>query len=167
MSELTPKKINRIKRISGKVIRSNSKFFGMCLYMSAILANEINDKTSLKAKVVVGSLEVRGHKLFSYSPISQILENSFNVNKSINLSWDGHAWVEVEGYIIDPSIIFSISIKSTRYITDAILKAESQDYGFIFNTYANLLTKGVNYEKRDYLSPHSNSILLKDSKLIL
>lgn len=167
MSTLTSKKAIKIKRISGKVIRHNSKFFGMCLYMSAILANEINAKTSLKAKVAVGSLEVHGHKLFSYSPINQVLENSFNVNKSSKSSWDGHAWVEVEGYIIDPSIIFSISIKSIGYILGETLKAESQNDGFIFNTCVSLSKKGISYEKRDYLSPCSISNLLKASKLIL
>ncbi|MEL0610451.1 hypothetical protein [Vibrio echinoideorum] len=101
---ITSEDINEIVE-SGKVILEKMPpVHGACLYISAMLVAMINDNTDLNAKLVTGSLSVKGKTIFSHSPISKLL----SLGTDSMSSWDGHAWVSVSGLVFDFSVFRTV-----------------------------------------------------------
>lgn len=162
-----PNKILELKKIARNVSRFSNGSFGMCLYLSAILANEINTKTKLEAKVAVGSFGLFEKLIFVYHPINDVIDIALNSNETKTLNCDGHAWVEVKGLIIDPSIVSSFSVAYPGAIIDNILKDASNGEEFLFDSSHNLSKKGLRYFKEDELSSTSINYFLKISERIM
>lgn len=106
---ITSEEINEIVESGKAILEKMPPVHGACLYISAMLVAMINDNTELNAKLVTGSLSVKGKTIFSHSPISQLLSSG-----SDSMSrWDGHSWVSVSGLVFDFSVFRTVYLEIT------------------------------------------------------
>ncbi|HHF0555374.1 TPA: hypothetical protein ACPHT2_005099, partial [Vibrio antiquarius] len=109
-------------RLSEKAARVNTYRDGMCLYTSALLTSYINNETEMRAKLVAGSLFIDKMNVFVHTPINSILETK----GEDAFKWSGHAWVEVDEMILDPSIIKTISLLYPNSVAESVFRSCSQ-----------------------------------------
>lgn len=101
---ITSENISEIVESGRIILEKMPPVHGACLYISAMLVAMINDNTELDAKLITGSLTVKGKTIFSHSPIKKLLSSGSNSMSS----WDGHSWVSVSGIIFDFSLFRTI-----------------------------------------------------------
>lgn len=101
---ITSEDINEIVGFGKAILENMPAVHGACLYISAMLVAMINDNTDLKAKLVTGSLAVKGTTIFSHSPITKLLSSGSDSMSS----WDGHSWVNVSDIIFDFSVFRTV-----------------------------------------------------------
>jgi hypothetical protein len=107
---ITSEEINEIVESGKLILEKMPPVHGACLYISAMLVGMINDNTELNAKLVTGSLAVKGKTIFSHSSITKLLSSG---NDSMS-SWDGHSWVSVSGIIFDFSVFRTVYSEITQ-----------------------------------------------------
>lgn len=90
--------------------------FGSCVMLSCAWASYLKDHFSIPAIVVAGDLKISGKTIFKYN--KKLPEPSAK-GKIVRLRWNGHCWIEINGYIGD------LSIFRTAYAIndDSILKS--------------------------------------------
>ncbi|MDP2206888.1 MAG: hypothetical protein Q8K65_11340 [Alphaproteobacteria bacterium] len=74
----------------------------LCLQMSSVLYAVLTDKHGIKCSLVTGDLSFGDTVIFKHD-----FSISGANNESLNL-WSGHAWVELDGLIIDLSFFRTI-----------------------------------------------------------
>jgi hypothetical protein len=78
---------------------------GACLLLSAAWALHLRDRYNIPAVAVAGDLKVAGRWMFrTTDPLPEVRKPG----PAIEMSWKGHCWVEVGGYICDASIFRTI-----------------------------------------------------------
>ena len=75
--------------------------FGACAMMSASWASFLQDHYGIPAMVVAGDLKIEGTRVFK---CKKNLPEVGTPGKLIPDAWDGHCWIEVDGFIGDMSI---------------------------------------------------------------
>ncbi|MBV6819930.1 hypothetical protein KWG64_18460 [Rahnella sp. PD12R] len=150
--------IQIINELVINVLDSSTKKEGTCLYMGALLFAQINDNLKIKSKLVVGTLTVSNKLVFSHKPIQPLLKSE----KDFSGKWDGHAWVEVEGIIIDPSVFWTINSPEVspdfRKLFEKTFKG-TPDY--LIGSRVNLEKIGVFYKQHEELSDADATLLIK------
>ena len=75
--------------------------FGACAMMSATWAGFLKDRYSIPAIVVAGDLAISGTRIFKCTKNLPDVEKS---GRLVTGNWDGHCWIEIDGFIGDLSI---------------------------------------------------------------
>ncbi|CAH1592719.1 hypothetical protein DC915_RS03275 [Vibrio parahaemolyticus] len=75
--------------------------FGACAMLSAAWAGMLNKKYNIPAIVVAGDLDIHEHKIFNCSENIPVQKDASVTHNSL---WDGHCWIEIDGYIGDISL---------------------------------------------------------------
>jgi hypothetical protein len=83
------------------IMSSVQPSFGACAMLSAAWAGMLNDHYDIPAIVVAGDLKIEGKRVFK---CKKNISVSGNTEKFLNRKWDGHCWIEIDGFIGDLSI---------------------------------------------------------------
>ena len=75
--------------------------FGACAQMSATWAGYLKDHLSIPAIVVAGDLKIQGARVFK---CKKNIPEPTREGRIITGKWDGHCWIEIDGFIGDLSI---------------------------------------------------------------
>ncbi|HBN5894893.1 TPA: hypothetical protein ACKQDY_000919 [Serratia marcescens] len=141
--------IEQIQDMSIRVLNASKKKEGACLYMGALLFAQIIDNLQVRPRFVTGSLIVDNNIIFSHTPIKKVLRSGSDFSGV----WDGHAWVEVDGYIFDPSVFWTIYTPNTPLELQRIFeKTFNGRHHFLIGSRTLLEEKGVFYKDYEELS---------------
>lgn len=78
---------------------------GACVLMSAAWALHLREKYEMPAVAVAGDLRIAGKWVFrATDPLPEFRQTG----QVIKMTWKGHCWVEVGGYICDASIFRTV-----------------------------------------------------------
>ena len=135
------------------IMASVPPFFGDCALLSASWAGYLQDHYSIPAIVVVGDLEIKGKTVFHCKENLPDFDTSGTI---INKAWDGHCWIEIDGWIGD------LSIFRTAYA----IKGPSLLKEFIINSFG--LGRGAMIGSADDLPNHMKYVpkfILKENQM--
>ena len=79
---------------------------GHCVLISSGWAVALEEHYGVPAVVVAGDLKIRKTKVFKYKKALPVPGKGNRVHE---LSWDGHCWLEVGGYVGDLSIFRTVN----------------------------------------------------------
>lgn len=151
-------KIEEIESMMHFVLNKTNKKEGACLYMGALLYSLVHDNLHLNPKFNVGSLRLNKHLIFSHEPILPVMA----AGQDFSGHWNGHAWVEVENYILDPSLFYTIYSDATPEKLQEKVKATFNGrFDFLIGSRARLEENGLFYKTYEELSDYDASILIK------
>lgn len=101
------------------LMRAVPPSFGACVMLSCAWASYLKDHYSIPAIVVAGDLKISGARVFKYK---EKLPEPSKSGKIVTKRWDGHCWIEANGYIGDISIFRSAyAITGPSILRDFIL----------------------------------------------
>ncbi|HCV02075.1 MAG: hypothetical protein CMD81_07995 [Gammaproteobacteria bacterium] len=124
-------------------------FLGGCALLSAVWADELKTKFNIPAIVVAGHLSILGKRLFeckSNIPTPNA-ENQFS-----DQSWDGHCWIEIDGFIGDLSIFrTAYNLNFPNIFTEYIKTNFGLGRGALITPY-NEIPCGIEYEAKYILT---------------
>jgi hypothetical protein len=147
--------IEEVQMIMSGVIDISTHKNGACLYMGALLFANINDRFPVKARFVTGSLTVNNRLIFSHEPIKPVLNSGMDFSGQ----WNGHAWVEVDGYIFDPSIFFTIYSPTTAKELQALFKTTFK-CKYLLEPAIKLERKCIFYKEYEELADADATVLI-------
>lgn len=156
---ITSEEINEIVE-SGKVILEKMPpIHGACLYISAMLVAMINDNSDLNAKLVTGSLSVKGKTIFNHSPIAKLLSSGSDSMSS----WDGHSWVSVSGLIFDFSVFRTVYSEITPSDIKKLFNEVFGQMAFLVSTKNKLDEIQVIYTQAEELTDSHVTTLIQSA----
>ncbi|MCA8601948.1 hypothetical protein [Escherichia coli] len=154
---LTREYIQQIQEMMIDLLEKTNKKESACLYMTALLCAVIQDNLSVTPRFVTGSLTLNKRLVFSHEPIRSILISG----RDFSGDWDGHSWVEIEDYIFDPSIFWTIYSQSTpQDLQTEFENAFNGKYSFLIGSRTELEKLGVIYKIDEELSNDAISTLI-------
>ncbi|EAR5551183.1 hypothetical protein PJ305_004401 [Salmonella enterica] len=154
---LTREYLQQIQERMIDLFETTNKKEGACLYMAALLCAVIQDNLPVTPKFVTGSLTLKKRLVFSHEPIRPVLISGHDFSGR----WDGHSWVEVEDYIFDPSIFWTIYSQSTpQDLQTEFENTFNGKYSFLIGSRTELEKLGVVYKVYEELSNDDISILI-------
>ncbi|PIF06857.1 hypothetical protein [Candidatus Pantoea floridensis] len=149
--------IQQINEIMKEVLAITNKKEGVCLYMGALLFAQIHDHFDLKPRFVTGSLTLYDKLVFAHKPIKPV----FSGGSDFSGLWDGHAWVEVDNYIFDASIFWTIySSKIPLELQSLFNYAFDGKHDYLIGSRTFLEKSGVVYKVFEELSDSDANILI-------
>lgn len=155
---ITRQCIQEIQEMVISVLNVTKKKEYSCLYMSALLFAQINDNLPISPKFVAGSLTLRNELIFSHYPILPALRSNLDFSEL----WNGHAWVEVEDLIFDPSIFFTIYSPSTpKHLQNKFEKTFNGKHDYLIGNRAKLEESGIIYKIYEDLSDDDATVLIR------
>jgi hypothetical protein len=93
--------------------------FGACAMISSMWAAYLNDHYSVPAVVVAGDLKISGKTIFKCKKNLPEPTKSGNI---VSANWDGHCWIEIDGWIGDLSIFrTAYQIQGASHLKEFIL----------------------------------------------
>ncbi|BEO32545.1 hypothetical protein SMQE01_13100 [Serratia marcescens] len=149
--------IKQINEIMKEVLGITNKKEGVCLYMGALLFAQIHDNFELKPRFVTGSLTLYDRLVFAHKPIKPV----FSAGSDFSGIWDGHAWVEVDDYIFDASIFWTIYSSNTPEELQSLFNlAFNGKRDYLIGSRTLLEKSGVVYKAFEELSDGDATILI-------
>lgn len=123
-----------IKESAFFVLQNAPNQFGDCAALSAIWAAILEDQYNIPVVVVAGDLLINDVSVFKcYSNIPESISENY---KSM---WDGHCWIEINGYIGDISIFrTAYAIKNPSILKNFILNKFGKGRGMFFSPKSTL-----------------------------
>ncbi len=98
--------------------------FGACAMMSASWAGFLQDHYSISAIVVAGDLKIEGSKVFKCK------KNLPDSRRQVTANWDGHCWIEIDGFIGDISVFrTAYSINGPSKLREFVVSTFGQGRG--------------------------------------
>ncbi len=134
----------------------------LCLPMSALLYAILKDKHNMSSNLTTGSLSFNREVLFKQDfSISSADKNNLQY-------WMGHAWVEIDGLIVDLSIFRTIySPEFTKQSKSELIKTFGEGRGCLIGTQAEMTELGLFYNGIDHLEDEmATQIINGFSKLL-
>ncbi|ENY0908440.1 hypothetical protein ACFVGI_000884 [Serratia marcescens] len=151
--------IGEIQEMLSSVIDVSTHKNGACLYMGALLFAMINSRYHARAKLVTGSLTLNNRIVFSHEPIQPILNSGMDFSGQ----WSGHAWVEVGGYIVDPSIFLTIYSPTTTLELQKLFREKFKEKcNYLIDMDENLYAKCIFYKRLEILTDKDATILINN-----
>lgn len=128
---------------SARDIMSNVQpYFGACAMLSSAWAGYLQDNHSIPAIVVAGDLKISGKKVFR---CKKNLPEPTKAGKLLTGNWDGHCWIEIDGYIGDLSIFrTAYAIEGASMLKEFIVSNFGLGRGAILSPVKDLPT-GMQY----------------------
>lgn len=131
--------------------------FGECAQMSASWAGYLQDKHSIPAIVVAGDLKISGKKVFK---CTKNLPDAKKTQKFITGKWNGHCWIEIDGYIGDLSIFrTAYAINGSSVLKDFIISNFGFGRGAMLSPYQDL-PEGMQYKPKFILKDNQINALI-------
>jgi hypothetical protein len=116
--------------------------FGACAMISSIWAAYLKDHFSIPAIVVAGDLKISGRTIFKCKKNLPDPTKSGNI---ISANWDGHCWIEIDGWIGDLSIFrTAYQIQGASHLKEFILSNFGSGKGALISPKSDLPT-GMKY----------------------
>lgn len=116
--------------------------FGACAMISSMWAAYLNDNYSIPAIVVAGDLKVKGKTIFK---CKKNLPEPTKSGSIISANWDGHCWMEIDGWIGDLSIFrTAYQIQGVSHLKEFVLSNFGSGKG-AFLCRKNDLPTGMKY----------------------
>ena len=116
--------------------------FGACAMISAMWAGYLKDHYSIPAIVVAGDLKISGKTIFKCKNNLPEPTKSRNI---ISGKWDGHCWIEIDGWIGDLSIFrTAYQIETQSVLKDFVLSNFGHGKGALISP-KNELPAGLKY----------------------
>lgn len=132
--------------------------FGACAQTSAAWAALLRDRHNIPAVTVVGDLIIEGTSVF---PCDRNIPDPANSSESDWAAWNGHCWIEIDGYVGDMSI-FRTAKKIER---PSVLKAFIERHfgpkrGAILVNHSELAAMGMYYVPKYVLTEDQINALI-------
>ncbi|WP_300181691.1 hypothetical protein [uncultured Aliivibrio sp.] len=122
---------------------------GACAPLSAAWAQMLRDKYDIPAIVVAGDFKVLGKRIFKCK--TNLPESNLG-GKVINKKWDGHCWIEIDGYIGDLSIFrTAYSLNHPSVLKEFVESTFGSGRGAFLAPYSDV-PKGMKYEAKYVLT---------------
>lgn len=116
--------------------------FGACAMLSASWAGVLQDQYSIPAIVVAGDLRINEHTVFD---CKKNLPDFDSPGKLVADNWDGHCWIEIDGYIGDLSIFrTAYAIERSSLLKDYITTNFGHGRGAMLSPYEQV-PEGMQY----------------------
>ncbi len=120
----------------------------LCLPMSALLYANLIDRYKVKSKLVTGNLLFEGQFIF---------KQDFSVNSVVTetyTEWSGHAWIDINGMIIDLSIFRTLysELFTKEHIKGKLVRNFGTGRGCLIIPPASINDTGLTYEPVDVLT---------------
>lgn len=113
--------------------------FGACAMISAMWAAYLKDHFSIPAIVVAGDLKVSGKTIFKCKNNLPDPTKSGNI---VSANWDGHCWIEIDGWIGDLSIFrTAYQIQGASYLKEFIISNFGTGRGALIGLKSDLPTE--------------------------
>ena len=128
---------------SAQEILSNVQpYFGACAMLSAAWAGYLQDNHSIPAIVVAGDLKIVGKKIFR---CKKNLPKPTKAGKLVAGNWDGHCWIEIDGYIGDLSLFrTAYAIEGASVLKEFVVSNFGLGRGALLSSEKDL-PKGMQY----------------------
>ncbi|MGC0833779.1 hypothetical protein [Pantoea agglomerans] len=150
--------IEEIESVMHFVLNKSNKKEGACLYMGAMLYSLIHENFHLTPKFVAGSLRLNKDLIFSHEPILPVM----TAGQDFSGYWGGHAWVEIENYILDPSFFYTIYSDATpSKLQEKVKKTFNGRFDFLIGSRTRLEESGLFYKPYEELSDYDATTLIK------
>jgi len=141
-----------------EIMRMVPPTFGACAMLSATWAAMLNDHHSIPAIVVAGDLKINGTRVFK---CKRNIPDGKNTGKLISKKWDGHCWIEIDGYIGDLSIFrTAYSISTPSILKEFVLSEFRRGKGAMLSPVEDL-PKGMKYIPKFVLKESQITGLIK------
>ncbi|MEZ8149726.1 hypothetical protein AB6E95_14660 [Vibrio splendidus] len=110
--------------------------FGACAMISAMWAGYLKDHYSIPAVVVAGDLKISGKTIFKCKKNLPEPTKSGNI---VSGKWDGHCWIEIDGWIGDLSIFrTAYQIEGQSVLKNFVLSNFGSGKGALISPKSNL-----------------------------
>ncbi|PZV23218.1 MAG: hypothetical protein DCF12_19255 [Snowella sp.] len=140
---LSEKDFNAIREIGLEVLLKFPDLPGVCAPMCATYLAYWEQKPRPRMFMVAGEFLVNDLRVWGYDEMSATIQD--DLAKS-NLSWDGHYWLVLGEYIIDPSVFrTAYSEKSPPILKQHILREFGENGGMFVSNAAGLTEKRLQY----------------------
>jgi len=138
--------------------------FGACAMLSAMWAVYLNDNYNIPAQAVAGDLKIGRATIFKCK--KNLPEPTMNEHFISNI-WDGHCWIEVDGFIGDLSIFrTAYSIQEPSVLKNFILNHFGSGRGF-FLANRDQLPIGMKYIPKYVLNDRQITGLLGGLEVLI
>jgi hypothetical protein len=130
---------------ANEILSQTPPSFGMCAQLNASWAGLLNECYSIPAIAVAGDLKISGKRVFK---CKKNLPEPSKSGKVITGHWDGHCWIEIDGFIGDLSIFrTAYAITGSSVLKDYVISNFGLNRGgFICRN--NELPNGMQYIPR-------------------
>ena len=93
-----------LDQAAGDILSKAPSSFNSCAMLSAMWVAYLKENYAIPAVVVVGDLKVSGKMIFK---CKKNLPEPTESNMLISSNWDGHCWIEIDGWIGDLSVLIT------------------------------------------------------------
>lgn len=134
----------------------------LCLPLSAILYALLKDQHGIESSLVTGSLSFKDMSIF---------KPDFSISGTNNTSlqiWAGHAWVELDGFIIDLSLFRTIYSDSfTKPCKNELISKFGLGRGAIIASRQTMKDDGLLYAPAETLTDDDATGIIKGTQQLL
>ncbi|MGL0940486.1 hypothetical protein [Vibrio vulnificus] len=140
-----------------KVLSIVPPSMGACAPLSAAWAQTLRDDYGIPAIVVAGDLKILGKRIFKCK--KNLPEAGAN-GQIINQKWDGHCWIEIDGFVGDLSIFrTAYSLSHPSVLKQFIESTFGSGRGAFLAPYQDI-PNGMKYEAKYVLNDRQLAGLL-------
>ncbi len=150
------KTLEAVKGVINEVLGNMPHAPFLCLPLSAALYAILKDKHGIESSLVAGNLSFRNTIIF---------QSDFSISGTNNASlqrWAGHAWVELDGFIIDLSLFRTIYSDSfTKPCKNEMISMFGKGRGAIIASPQALQGDGLLYASAEVLTDDDATSIIK------
>lgn len=156
-------KLNKTQPIvdsANLIMQAHPIAIGSCAMLSSSWAAFLNDEYSIPAIAVAGDLSINNKRIFKCKKNLPIPKQSQSDPKMIRKTWNGHCWIEIDGYIGDLSIFrTAYKLNDSSILKQFITSHFGEGRGAIFSP-LDQLPEGMVYTPKYVLTdPQMNSLI--------
>jgi hypothetical protein len=152
--------LNTLKSTINETLTNTRYAPFLCLPLSAILYALLKDKHGIESSLVAGSLSFKDTIIFK--PDFSIS----GINNASLQTWAGHAWVELNGFIIDLSLFRTIYSDSfTKPCKDELISKFGLGRGAIIAPHQTMKDDGLLYTPAETLTDDDATGIIKGTQL--
>jgi len=132
--------------------------FGACAMLSAGWVSYLRNHHDVPAVVVAGDLQVNGVLVFK---CESNVPTHGAAGQVTTHEWDGHCWIEIDGYVGDVSIFrTAYSIQGPSHLKSFVLSTFGSGRGVLIDRPGSLEASGMIYTPRFILDDHQVEVLV-------
>lgn len=151
-----------IQEVTREVLTNTPYKPFLCLPLSALLYSVLRDRYKIQANLVTGDLTFYGQYIFKQD--FTLLSGDHSLFKT----WAGHAWVEVEEYIIDLSFFRSLySDQFDMPEKDRLISIFGPSRGAVIIPGPDFKGTGLYYWRKEILRDATVNAILKGARELM
>ncbi len=154
---------DHLASVGGTVLRDFLPLPGACTLLSAVYATRLRSVIDGPVHVVAGDLSADGVRVFGNGqPIDRAIFSQ------TNLSWDGHVWVMLGGYVADVSLFRTARSKGSPPALAALVSREFGPHtGLVVVKWRDAPLSGLAYSPRYVLTDEQIATLDRSACAVL